>query len=544
VVAVTEYDVLIVGAGFAGIRALWEAQQLGLSAKVIEAGSNVGGTWYWNRYPGARTDSEAWTYCFSFDDEICQEWNWSERFPGQPEVERYFNYAVDKLDLRKDIQFNTRVNSCIHDEDSNSWTVSTTDGETFTSRYLISATGLLHLALKPPFPGLDNFRGDWLQTSNWPKEPVDFSGKKVVLIGTGATGVQLVPVVARDAETLTVLQRTPNYVVPTRNHALEENHRAEIKRNYDKIWARTDTQVFAFDMDPAGRMSTDVPREQWNACFDYGWEGGGFRFLFETFDDLLINTEVNEAAAEYIRNKIRAIVKDPHTAELLCPDYYYGGKRPPMGTHYYETFNRDNVKLVSVKDNPITTIVENGVQLADGTVVEADVIVFALGFDAMTGSLAQMNIRGSNGKTLQEFWTPEPITFMGITVPGYPNFFMLSGPQSTFANIPVVIDRCVKFISATITKARSVGADVIEPTRDAADAYNAHCKMLLDFNAIIKSGAPQHSWFLGANVEGKSQNAVYFYYGGAAGYFAELRGVIEKDFEGLTFTKHVERALA
>ncbi len=538
----THYDTIVVGAGFAGVRTLWEMKKLGKSVKVLEAGTSVGGTWYWNRYPGARTDSEAWVYCFNFDDQLCQEWDWSERFPSQAEMERYFNFAVDKLDLRKDIQFSTRVNSCEYDEGTNTWTIGTTDGEIFTCQYLVSATGLLHLALKPPFPGLENFRGDWYMTANWPKEPVDFSGKKVAVIGTGATGIQLIPVIARDAEELTILQRTPNYVIPGRNHTLEENHLAEIKRTYDKIWAQTDTQVFAFAMDAAGRMSTDVPREQWDAIFDAGWEAGGFRFLFETFDDLLVNTEVNEAAAEFIRGKIRAIVKDPATAELLCPDYYYGGKRPPMGTGFYETFNRPNVKLVSVADNAITAITENGVQLADGTVHEVDVICFALGFDAMTGALAQMNVRGSTGKTLQEFWNPEPVTFMGVTVPGYPNFFMLSGPQSTFANIPMVIDRCVKFVSATIQKADAVGADVVEPTMEASEAYNAHCKMLLDFNTIIKSGIPQNSWFLGANVEGKSQTAVYFYYGGAAGYFAELRGVIDKDFEGLAFANHAERA--
>ncbi len=529
------FDAVIVGAGFAGIRTLWEMRRLGLSAKVLEAGTNVGGTWYWNRYPGARTDSEAWTYCFSFDEELCQDWDWSERFPGQPEMETYFNHAVDRLDLRKDIQFNTRVNSCTYDEASNTWTVTTEGGETFTSRYLVSATGLLHLALTPPFPGLDTFRGEWLMTAKWPKEPVDFAGKKVAVIGAGATGVQLIPAIARDAAELTVFQRTPNYVVPGRNHALEPNHRAEIKRTYDHIWAQTETQVFAFAFDPAGRMASETPRELWNQVFDSGWEAGGFRFLFETFDDLLINPEVNEAAAEFLRNKIRAIVKDPATAALLCPDYAYGGKRPPMGTHYYETYNRPNVKLVSVLDNAITDITETGIRLADGTVYEVDVIAFALGFDAMTGSLAQLNIRGTDGRTLQEAWGDQPRSFMGVTVPGYPNFFMLSGPLSPFANIPVVIDRCVRFIGGAIQTAQKQGAEAIEPSEEATDAFVAHCKMLLDFNVIIKSGEGQNSWFLGANVEGKA-HAVYFYYGGAAGYFTELKGVMEKDFEGLVFS--------
>ncbi len=531
------YDVVIVGAGIAGVRSLWEMRQLGLSVRVLEAGTGVGGTWYWNRYPGARTDSEAWTYCFSFDHDLCQEWDWQEVFPGQPEVESYINTAVDRLGLRDDIQFQTTVVACDYDTASSTWCVTTEAGETFTSRFLISASGLLHLALDPPFPGLENFRGEWLQTAKWPKEPVDFLGKKVAIIGTGATGVQLIPVIARDAAEVTVLQRTANYVVPTRNHAIEPTHRAEIKRNYDAIWAQTEKQVFAFAFDPAGRMSSDVPREQWSQVFDYGWEAGGFRFLFETFDDLLVDVEVNAAASEFIQNKIRAIVKDPVTAELLCPDHMYGGKRPPMGMHYYEAFNRPNVKLVPVTENPIVDVTESGVRLADGTVHEVDVIVFALGFDAMTGSLAAMNIRGADGRTLQEAWGDQPRSYLGVTVPGYPNFFMLSGPLSPFANIPVVIDRAVRFIGGAIRSAQEQGAQVIEPSEDATDAYVEHCRALLDANVVIKSGEGKRSWFIGDNVEGKAPG-VYFHFGGAASYFAELKGVMENDFRGLVFSRN------
>jgi cation diffusion facilitator CzcD-associated flavoprotein CzcO len=359
----TDFGAVVIGAGFGGLRILHELRQRGISARVIEAGSDVGGTWYWNRYPGARTDSEAWVYCFSFSEEVQQEWNWKERFPAQPEVLEYLNFVADRFDLRRDIQFGTRVRSAVYDESTNVWTVTTDKDETYTSTFLITATGPLSHPLDPPFEGLDSFEGDWYLTARWPKRPVDFTGKRVGLVGTGATGVQVAPVVAEQAAHLTVFQRTPNYVIPANNRPLTDDERTAIKARYDEIWDQTQRHVFAFSMDPANRTRADVTPEQQREVLEAGWRTGGFQYLFETFDDLLVDEESNEAAAEFLRSKIREIVKDPQTAELLCPKGYpLGGKRPPLGHSYYETFNRDNVTLVDVSMDPIERVTPKGGQ--------------------------------------------------------------------------------------------------------------------------------------------------------------------------------------
>jgi cyclohexanone monooxygenase len=529
----SEYEAIIIGAGFGGIRALHEMRNVGLSSiRVFERGTGVGGTWYWNRYPGARTDSEAWVYCYRFDKEIEQEWDWTERFPQQREVEAYLNRVCEKHDMFKDIQFRTAVTSAIYDEATNRWTVGTDTGETCTCQYLISATGLLHVALEPPFPGLNTFKGEWYLTSKWPKEPVDFLGKRVAVVGTGATAVQIIPEVAKDADQLVVFQRTANYVMPSRNHPLEENQRREIKRNYGAIWKQADQQVFAFPMDPANRVMGDMESpEQHRRVLEAGWESGGFRYIFETFDDLLIDEESNRIASEFVHDKIRAIVKDPETAELLCPtDHPLVGKRPPLGHHYYETFNRDDVQLVSVKQNPITEITENGVRLQDGSEYEVDMIIFALGFDAVTGALTHMDCRGRDGMTMKERWSGGAKTYLGICVPGCPNLYMISGPQSPFANIPVVIDKAVEFIGAAVAHTEEAGIGSMEPRPEVVQAWDEQCQMLMNATLLTR-GEAVHSWFMGANVEGKAHTA-YFYFGGAAAYFGELQGAVDSGFEG------------
>jgi len=532
----THFDALVIGAGFGGMRTLWELRKLGLSARVLESGSNVGGTWYWNRYPGARTDSEAWVYCFSFDKGLMQEWDWPESFPQQRDMERYFQHVADRFDMRKDIQFNTYVESAVYNEAANIWTVETAQGETFTCTYLIAATGFLHVPKELPFEGLKSFQGEWYKTANWPKEPVDFSGKRVAVVGTGATGVQVIPVVAQMAEHLTVFQRTPNYVIPGRSHTLEAPELAEIKRNYNKILNQTEKHVFGFAMDPAGKVYDDASPEERKRILDAGWEAGGFRYLFGTFDDLLINERANAEASEFVRNKIRSIVKNPETAELLCPkNHPYGGKRPPMGQQYYETFNRDNVTLVDVSSNPIADVTPTGIRLRGGEEYEVDVIIFALGFDALTGSLTRMDVRGAQGQSLKDKWRHAPSTYLGICVDGFPNLFMLSGPQSPFANIPVVIEKAVSFIGKTLEHARKEGKTRIESKPDAVVAWGRHCQSLLDMSPIIKAGENVNSWFAGTNVEGKARG-VYFYYGGAAGYFTEVKKVIDAGFPGFALT--------
>jgi cyclohexanone monooxygenase len=531
------YDAIVIGAGFGGLRALHELRDvLGMSVKVLEAGADVGGTWYWNRYPGARTDTESWAYCFSFDEDLLQDWDWPERFPTQEHVYEYLRHAADRFDMRKDIQFQSRVTAVHYDEHSNLWTVETEAGERFIAKYVVSASGVLSVTYEPPFPGLETFEGEWYQTSRWPKEPVEFEGKRVAVIGTGATGVQVIPIVAHSAEHLTVLQRTPNYVMPGRNHPLTEDQRREIKRNYDAIWEQAFRQVFAFPMDPAGRLGSDLTtEEELTRVFEYGWEAGGFRYLFETVDDLLADQRVNDFASEFVRNKIRAIVKDPDTAELLCPKTHgVGGKRPPLGHYYYEAYNRDNVELVDVRPNPITEITPKGVRLQDGSEYEVDIIIFAIGFDAVTGSLTHMDVRGRDGVSIAERWSERTGTALGMAVDGFPNLFMILGPQGPFANLPPVIHKQVEFIGRAIMRLREEDAERIEATPEAVRAWDAHCQELLDAT-IIANGLEDRPWFLGANIPGKPIS-VLFYFGGAGPYFDELAKEADGGFQSFAIT--------
>ena len=531
-----DFDAVVIGMGFGGLRMMWELYQLGMSVKGFERGSDVGGTWYWNRYPGARTDSEAWVYCMLFDEELKQDWDWRERFPQQRDVERYLQHVADRFDIRKDVQFDTTVVSSEYDEERNLWTVRTDRGEDLTCTYLVSATGLLHVAYEPPFPGLDSYQGEWYLTSRWPREAVAFEGKRVAVVGTGATAIQIVPEVAKMADQLVVFQRTPNYVLPSRNHPLEESQRNEIKRNYDKIIEQLRKQPFAFPMDPAGRVyDEERSPEEVRRILDAAWERGGFYYLFTAFDDLLVDTRSNKLASDFLREKIRTIVEDPVLAEKLCPKYPYGGKRPPLGHFYYETFNRDNVNLVDVSVNSISEITPRGIKLVNGEEHEADIIIFALGFDALTGALTHMDLRGRDGVTMKETWNEGVHTNLGLTVTAFPNFFMLSGPQSPFANIPAVLDRSVAFIGRILRYLSDRNLDRIEPTENATQEWGAKCQALLEAAPPIKAGLTVNSWFLGANIPGKKPS-VLFYFGGAAGYFDQLDQVAERDFSGFAIT--------
>jgi cyclohexanone monooxygenase len=532
--APTDYDTVVIGAGFGGLRMLHELRQLGLSVKVLEAGSDVGGTWYWNRYPGARTDTESWAYIMNFSEELKADWVWSERYPGQAEVERYLQHVADRFDMRRDIQFNSRGTAAVYDDATNRWTITTEAGQSFTSTYLVSASGVLSVGIDPPFPGLGSFTGQWFQTSSWPKEPVDFTGKRVAVVGTGATGVQVIPEVAHTAAQVTVFQRTPNYVIPARNHALTDAQRAEVQRDYDEIWEKARAQVFAFPMNPAEHAMTDLHPDRQQRVLEAGWETGGFRFVFETFNDLLVNEESNQIAAEFIRNKIRSIVRDPKTAELLCPNYPLFAKRPPLGHFYYETLNRDNVTLVDVKNNPIEEVAPSGLRTGTDE-YEFDIIIFAVGFDVGTGALSHIDLRGAGGQTIREKWAAGPRTHLGITVDGFPNMFMISGPQSAIANIPVIIDNTVDWIGKTITFMRQAGYDRMEPTAEACAQWQEQCNNDLDAT-ILASGEEVGSYFFGANIPGKPRAAV-FYFGGAARYMQFCTDVVDSGFKGISFSK-------
>jgi cation diffusion facilitator CzcD-associated flavoprotein CzcO len=540
-----DFDVLVIGAGFGGLRMLHEARERGFSVRLLEAESDVGGTWRVNRYPGARTDCESSVYCFSFDQALWDEWDWSERYPTQPQVESYLRHVADRFDMRRDIQFDTRVESAVFDEEQDLWTVTTSSGEQLVSRFLVGAAGPLSAVKEPDFPGLSSFQGEWHVTGRWPEQPVDFANKRVAVIGTGASGMQLIPIVAKVASQLTVFQRTANYGLPARNYALDDIERQAMKNNYEQIWQQAAAQPMGMPMNLANRTIGDVTPEEANSILEAGWEEGGFRFFLESFDDVFVDPASNQVVSDFIRNKIRTIVKDPATAELLCPkrDHPFGAKRPPLTHFYYETYNRDNVSLVDISSNAIAEIVPNGVKLEDGSVHQADIIVFAIGFDALTGALTRIDIRGRGGRTLSDKWSSGPRTHLSIAVDEFPNFFMVSGPQIPFANATGIIEPGVESIGAAMTRTVEQGHTRIEAKQEACEEYNA---LLESFwgATIFPAGEKLRAWWVGTNVEGKPAG-VAMHFGGFPNFVASVRAEAEAGFENFRFssTPETQRSL-
>lgn len=430
--------------------------------------------------------------------------------------------------------FNTRITAAHRDEANNIWKVTTSDGSTYTCTFLVTATGPLATPLKPPFPGLDSFKGQWYQTGLWPKHKVDFTGKRVAVVGTGATAVQVIPIVAHTAKSLTVFQRTPNYVLPARNHPLTDDQVAELQRDWETVFQRARTSSFGMDIPDSSLRLTDTTEAEALRVLEYGWEIGGFRFIFQTFADMLTSQKCNDLAAEFVRNKIRSIVRDKDTAELLCPYYPILSKRPPLGHYYYEAFNRENVKLVDVKNNPITEITPTGLKTST-TEYEFDMIIFAIGFDAVTGTLAQIDLRGSEGQDLGTQLNEQMATAYGITVENFPNLFMISGPQAPFANIPVVIDNTADWIGRTLSHMHEQGYTKISTKKEVGQEWRD--KVNAVFNAtVLPPGAKEtHSWYIGANVEGKRVEPL-FYFGGVAPYFAECEKELTNGFPGFEFS--------
>jgi cation diffusion facilitator CzcD-associated flavoprotein CzcO len=533
-----DFDALIVGAGFSGLYMLHDLRQQGLSVKVVEQGGGVGGTWYWNRYPGARCDSESVYYMFSerFSKEILQEWTWSERYVGQPEILDYLNFVADKMDLRRDIQFNTRVTSAIYDEEHNRWEVTTEDGTTTSARYLITAVGCLSTTNMPKFPGLENFAGDWYHTGAWPHEPVDFTGKRVAVIGTGCTGIQVVPEVAEEASKVWVLQRTPNYAIPTRNGPLDSGASRSVKDDYEAIWQRARESGFGYPYASEERSALDYSPEERESIYEAAWAKGGFYIGIETFSDFLANKDSNDTISDFLRSKIRETVHDPATAELLTPkDYPFFTKRPPLETGYFEAFNRDNVALVDVRATPITEITEHGVRTTDAE-YEVDAIIFATGFDSMTGTLFRMGIRGVGGLKLEDKWADGPRTYLGLTAHGFPNLFIITGPQSpsVLANMPVAIEQNTEWIAGLIAYMRDRGIDYVEATEDAEDRWVAHHNELAQDTLLLGTD----SWWVGANIPGKART-LYPYVGGVGVFRETCQQVADNGYEGFTL---LERA--
>jgi cation diffusion facilitator CzcD-associated flavoprotein CzcO len=522
---IEEFDAIVIGAGVTGLYQLHRIRQLGLKVRLYEDGSGVGGTWYWNRYPGCRFDSESESYGYSFSKELLQEWDWKEHYSGQPENERYLNYVADKFGLRGEIQLNSRVTSAVYDEKSARWDVQINHAERVRTQFLIGAVGILSAHYTPDIPGVEGFKGLSLHTGRWPKEPVDLVGKRVAVIGTGPTAVQLITEIAKEVGHLTVFQRTPNYCAPLRNGPVSPETQRRFKETYPEIHKRIrETPAgFMYDFDP--RSALEVSREERLDLYEHLWAQPGFSKWLGNFHDIMTNREANEDFAEFVRNKIRARVKDPVVAEKLVPkDHPFGSKRIPLESGYYEQFNRDNVSLVDVRETPIERITPTGIKTSD-TERDFDVIIYATGFDAVSGSLTRIDIRGEGGRTFKDTWADGPRTYLGLQTAGFPNFFIAT--NSAFCNYPVCAETIVEWIADCIHHMREKGYARIAPTQEAEEAWVAHAAELASQTLLSDA----KSWFMGSNIPGKKR-ALLLYANSAPNYRAKVAEVAAKGYEG------------
>jgi cyclohexanone monooxygenase len=523
-----EVDAVVVGAGFAGLYTLHRLRGLGLSVQVYEAGTGVGGTWYWNRYPGARCDVESMDYSYSFSDELQQEWRWTERYSAQPEILKYINHVADRFDLRRDIRFETRVTRAVFDEATSRWAVETDQGDRVSARFCIMATGCLSSAQAPKFKGLESFQGTWYHTGHWPHEGVDFTGQTVAIIGTGSSAIQSIPIIAEQTKHLYVFQRTPNYSVPARNAPLDADYEGHVKANYAEFRRQARESRVGFVMERSEESALSVEAESRRREYEKRWDRGGLGFS-SAYADILTNQDANATAAEFFRAKIRAIVRDPAVADLLVPrDYPLGTKRLCVDTNYYATFNRDNVTLLDLRKDPIEAITPHGLQTRDRA-YPVDSIVFAIGFDAMTGALLGIDIRGRAGQTLKEKWDAGPRTYLGLSVAGFPNFFMITGPgsPSVLSNMIVSIEQHVDWIADCVTYLRTHGRVCIEAKPDAQDAWVDHVNDVGNLTLYPRA----NSWYMGANVPGKPRIFMP-YIGGVGVYRQKCDDVAAKGYEG------------
>jgi len=524
-------DVVIVGAGFAGLYMLHRLRGMGFRARVLEAGSGVGGTWYWNRYPGARCDVESVQYSYQFSDALQQEWEWSERYAAQPELLRYANHVADRFDLRRDIQFNARVNSAVFDEATGSWVVEASDGARTTAAFCILATGCLSSPNLPKFNGLDEFEGDRYHTGTWPHEDVDFTGKRVAVIGTGSSAVQSIPIIAAQAKQLTVFQRTPNYAVPAHNAPLDPEFVRAVKASYPELRARAKKNMTGIDFDYSDALAMETPPEARQREYETRWQRGGLSFL-GAYKDLMVDAEANDTAATFVRGKIREKVRDPALAEALSPKNTIGCKRLCIDIGYYETFNRPTVTLVDVSATPIEAITRRGVKVA-GKEYQADAIVLATGFDAMTGALLKIDIRGRGGLALREKWSAGPTTYLGVAMAGFPNLFTITGPgsPSVLTNMLPTIEQHVEWIADTIRHMRDHGLDRIEASPAAEDEWVAHVGEMAGRTLRYTCS----SWYLGVNIPGKPR--VFMpYIGGFPRYIEKCAEVAANGYAGFVLS--------
>ena len=527
------FNAVVVGAGFAGMYMLYRLRGLGFSVRVYEHGDDVGGTWYWNRYPGARCDVESMQYSYSFSDELQQEWDWSERYAPQPEILKYANHVADRFDLRRDIQFSTRVESAVFDERANRWSVTTSDGHTVTAQFVILATGCLSNARMPDIKGLSGFKGKVYHTGHWPHEPMDFTGQRVGVIGTGSSGIQSVPVIAEQADHLTVFQRTANFSIPARNLPLTDEERQAFRQNYPEIrrFAREEARNGIYT-DMPDRGALDDGGNERRERYEARWSRGGLTFM-SVYNNLALDKAANDTAADFVRQKIAEIVEDPETARLLQPTSHpIGTKRICIDSDYYAAFNRPNVTLVDIKANPIEEIVPTGVRAGD-KLYEVDALVLATGFDAMTGSVAKIDITGRQARTLNQKWAEGPRTYLGLMSNGFPNLFLITGPgsPSVLSNMIVSIEQHVDWIAHCAAYMREHGCETMEANRDAEDTWVAHVNDVAHGTLYPQA----NSWYMGANIPGKPR--IFMPYIGGVGQYRQIcNDVAAKGYEGFTMT--------
>jgi cation diffusion facilitator CzcD-associated flavoprotein CzcO len=533
------YDAIIIGAGLSGMYQLHRLRELGLTVRVFEAGDGVGGTWYWNRYPGARFDSESWTYGYSFSDELLREWEWTEHFAAQPETLRYCNFVADKLDLRRDIEFNRRIRAAVHDEAANQWEIEDEDGRRARARFLITAIGPLSAPTWPTLPGIESFRGESFHTGSWPHRPVSFEGKRVALIGTGASAVQAITEIAKTVGQLTVFQRTPNWCAPLHNSAIDGATQARIQATYPEIFAacRDTFGCFIHSADP--RNALDVSPELRESFYEKLYGEPGFGIWMGNFRDVLIDEAANATITAFMRRKIRERVADPRVAEKLIPTSHgFGTRRVPLESGYYEVFNQANVRLVDLRETPIERITPTGIETS-AAAYDFDMIIYATGFDAITGAFDRIDFRGLSGRRLVDKWSDGPRTYLGLQIEGFPNLFTLVGPHNaaTFCNMPRCIEQNVDWVTALIRHMCAKGYGRVEASAEAERAWTEHVneagrRML--FTRV-------DSWMTGinSNVAGKQKRHIQVYAGGAPKYREKCDEVAAAGYVGFTFSRGV-----
>jgi cation diffusion facilitator CzcD-associated flavoprotein CzcO len=529
-----DFDAIIVGAGLSGMYQLYRLRELGLRVRVFETGTDVGGTWYWNRYPGARFDSESYSYGYSFSKELLEEWEWSEHFAGQPETLRYCQHVADKFDLRRDIQFRSRITAATYDEATRSWNVALEDGKQFSTRFLITAIGPLSTPTLPRLEGIDSFQGESFHTARWPREKVDFTGKRVAVIGTGATGVQTIQSIAAEVGHLTVFQRTPNWCAPLHNGKIDAATQAMIKAGYPEMFARCRETFACFLHTPDPRGAFEVSADEREAFYEKLYGERGFGIWQGNFRDILIDREANATISDFVARKIRQRVRDPAVAEKLIPtNHGFGTRRLPLETFYYEVYNRDNVELVDIKETPIERITPRGITTSTRE-FEFDIIIFATGFDAITGAFHRIDFRGAGGVSLKDKWKSGPETYLGLMIHQFPNLMMLMGPHTALGNIPRSIEYSVEWVTGLIRFAREHGLTRLAATPEGVTSWTDHVKAL----GVGLLSNEVDSWMTGINrnVEGKDTRIIARYSGSAPAYRARCDEVAADGYAELSLS--------